>query len=77
VLLGEYVDWNVGRFDATGLPMYNDLWSLMPAISFRTSTQTVIRFNYRHQFQRDITGNTIGAAIGTTADFCLGLYTYF
>ena len=74
---GEYVDWNVGRFAATGNRMYNDLWSIMPAISFRPSPQTVIRFNYRHQRSRDITGNTIGATIGPTAGFSLGLSTYF
>ena len=74
---GEYVDWNVGRFAATGTRMYNDLWSIMPAISFRPTPQTVIRFNYRHQVARDITGSTIGATIGTTAGFSVGLSTYF
>ncbi|HVM88028.1 MAG TPA: hypothetical protein VMT76_07550 [Puia sp.] len=74
---GEYVDWNVGNFTATGTRMYNDLWSIMPAISFRPTPQTVLRFNYRHQHQRDITGSTIGATIGTTAGFNLGLSTYF
>ncbi len=48
---GEYVDWNVGRFASTGGRMYNDLWSIMPGISFRPSSQTVIRFNYRHERQ--------------------------
>ena len=74
---GEYVDWNVGRFAATGQRMYNDTWSIMPGISFRPSAQTVIRFNYRHQRTRDITGNTTGAALGTTAGFNLGIATYF
>ena len=74
---GEYVDWNVGRFAATGTRMYNDLWSIMPAISFRPTQQTVLRFNYRHQMQRDITGNTIGATIGPTAGFSFGVSTYF
>ena len=76
-LRSEYVDWNVGKFSATGTRMYNDLWSFMPAISFRPTPQTVIRFNYRHQMQRDITGNTIGATIGTTAGFSMGVATYF
>jgi hypothetical protein len=74
---GEYVDWNVGNFTSTGYRMYNDLWSIMPAISFRPTPQTVLRFNYRHQQQRDITGNTIGATIGTTAGFNFGISTYF
>lgn len=74
---GEYVDWNVGKFAATGTRMYNDLWSVMPAISFRPTPQTVLRFNYRHQEARDITGSVIGASIGATAGFSLGLSTYF
>ncbi len=74
---GEYVDWNVGKFAATGTRMYNDLWSIMPAISFRPTPQTVLRFNYRHQVARDITGSTIGATIGPTGGFSVGLSTYF
>jgi hypothetical protein len=74
---GEYVDWNVGNFDATGKKMYNDLWSIMPSISFRPTPQTVVRFNYRRQFQRDITGNSIGAALGLTEGYSLGIATYF
>ena len=76
-LRGEYVDWNEGKFAATGRRMYNDTWSIMPAISFRPTPQTVLRFNYRHERTRDITGNTVGATIGTTAGFSLGLATYF
>jgi hypothetical protein len=76
-LRSEYVDWNVGNFTATGTRMYNDLWSIMPALSFRPTQQTVLRFNYRHQIQRDITGNTIGATIGPTGGFSFGISTYF
>jgi hypothetical protein len=74
---GEYVDWNVGKFAYTGTKMYNNLWSIMPAISFRPSSLTVLRFNYRYQMQKDITGNNIGASIGPTAGFSLGISTYF
>jgi len=74
---GEYVDWNVGNFSSTGTKMYNDLWSIMPAISFRPTAQTVVRFNYRRQYQRDITGNAIGAALGLTEGYSLGISTYF
>ena len=74
---GEYVDWNVGRFEATGFRMYNNLWSVMPGISFRPTAQTVLRFSYRRQEQKDITGNTIGATIGPTAGFNFGISTYF
>ncbi len=74
---GEYVAWNVGKFTSTGTKMYNNLWSIMPAISFRPSPLTVFRFNYRRQKQKDITGNIIGATIGTTAGFSFGIATYF
>ena len=76
-LRGEYVDWNVGNFITTGTPMYNDLWSIMPAISFRPNAQTVFRLNYRIQNQRDINGNTIGAALGSTRGISFGISTYF
>lgn len=74
---GEYVDWNLGRFTSTGTRMYNDLWSVMPGISFRPTPQTVLRFNYRREEFRDITGDRIGATIGPTAGLSFGISTYF
>src|SRR5580658_1773529 len=74
---GEYADWNVGKFAATGTRMYNDTWSIMPAISFRPTAQTVLRFNYRRQETRDITGDVIGASLGLTEGYSVGLSTYF
>jgi hypothetical protein len=53
----EYVDWNVGRFNETGGNIADDVFSVMPAVSFRTSPQTVLRLNYRMQWQHDILGN--------------------
>jgi len=69
----EYVDWNVGNFRETGAHIGDDLWSIMPAISFRPTSQTVLRLNYRHQRQRDILGNI--PAI--TGGFSFGLSSYF
>jgi hypothetical protein len=69
----EYVDWNVGTFNETGGNIGEDLWSVMPAISFRPSSQTVIRFNYRYQKQRDIFGNPPA----TTDGMSLGISSYF
>lgn len=74
---GEYVDWNAEKFAATGLREYNDLKSIMPAISFRPTPQTVLRLNYRIQTSRDITGNTVGATIGPTRGLSFGLSSYF
>ncbi len=76
-LRSEYVTWNADKFTSTGLRQYNDTKSLMPAISFRPSSQTVLRINYRFQTTRDITGNTIGANLGTTKGISFGISSYF
>ena len=69
----EYVDWNVGTFHETGGNIGEDLWSIMPAISFRPTPQTVLRLNYRFMKQRDILGNPPA----TTGGFIFGISTYF
>lgn len=69
----EYVDWNVGRFEETGGNIGEDLWSIMPAISFRPTSQSVIRLNYRYLKQRDIFSNPPAVTDG----FNLGISTYF
>jgi hypothetical protein len=74
---GEYVDYNDENFAATAQREYNDSKSIMPAISFRPTPQTVLRLNYRFQTTRDITGNTIGAALGSTKGLSFGISSYF
>ncbi len=69
----EYVDWNVGKFTSTGGNISEDLWSIMPALSFRPTTQTVFRLNYRHQQQQDLLGNPPAK----TGGFSFGISTYF
>ncbi|MFV8342909.1 hypothetical protein [Flavobacterium sp. XS2P39] len=69
----EYVDWNVGTFKETGGNIREDIWSIMPAVSFRPTSQTVFRVNYRFQKQTDILGNPPA----TTAGFNIGISTYF
>lgn len=69
----EYVDWNVGKFNETGGNIGEDLWSIMPAISFRPTPQTVFRLNYRYMKQRDIFGNLPSITDG----FSFGISTYF
>jgi hypothetical protein len=69
----EYVDWNVGKFASTGGNISEHLWSIMPAISFRPTSQTVFRFNYRYQQQTDLLGNPPAV----TGGFNLGISTYF
>ncbi len=69
----EFVDWNVGTFKETGYNIGDHLWSVMPAISFRPSQQTVFRLNYRIQQQTDVHDNPAEK----TGGFSLGLSTYF
>ena len=69
----EYVDWNAGQFKETGDPIGDNVWSIMPAISFRPSDQTVFRLNYRNLSQRDILGNPPAK----TGGFSIGISTYF
>ncbi|MEO8516814.1 MAG: hypothetical protein ABI426_08720 [Flavobacterium sp.] len=69
----EYVDWNVGRFNETGGNIGEDIWSIVPAVSFRPTPQTVIRLNYRYQKQHDIFGNLPSITDG----YNLGISTYF
>jgi hypothetical protein len=69
----EYVDWNVDSFKETGDNIGEELWSVMPAISFRPITQTVIRLNYRIQRQKDVLNNVPSK----TAGFSFGISSYF
>ena len=69
----EFVDWNVGRFRETGGNISEDIWSIMPAISFRPSPITVLRLNYRYMKQQDILGNPPA----TTGGLSFGVSTYF
>lgn len=69
----EYVDWNVGKFRETGDNIGEELWSILPAISFRPTAQTVFRLNYRYQWQQDILDN----APSKTAGFSFGISSYF
>lgn len=69
----EYVDWNKGRFLSTRDKIADDLFSIVPAISWRPSAQTVLRLNYRYNWEKDILGNTPSK----TAGFQFGVATYF
>jgi hypothetical protein len=69
----EYVDWNVGKFRETGGNIADDLWGVMPAVSFRPTAQTVFRLNYRMLQQRDILGNPPEK----TGGFIFGISSYF
>jgi hypothetical protein len=69
----EYVDHNVGTFRETGGDIGDEVWAIVPAISFRPVPETVIRLNYRHQRSRDLLGNPPSI----TGGFQFGVASYF
>jgi len=72
-LRAEYVDWNRGTFNETGTSIQDDLVSLVPGVSWRPTSQTVIRLNYRYSWQTDLLGNPPSK----TAGFQAGFSSYF
>lgn len=69
----EYVDWNNGKFRSTGGNIADEVVSVIPAVSWRPTAQTVLRFNYRYNWQKDILGNPPSKLAG----FQFGFSTYF
>jgi hypothetical protein len=69
----EYVDWNVGTFNETDTNIREDFVSVIPGLSWRPTSQTVIRLNYRYNWQTDIFGNRPSK----TAGFQFGFSSYF
>lgn len=69
----EYVDWNKGNFSSTGENIADHIFSIVPAISWRPTAQTVLRLNYRYNWQKDILGNPPSKLAG----FQFGVSTYF
>lgn len=72
-LRAEYVDWNQGKFRETNQNISDHVFAIVPAISFRTSQQTVFRLNYRYQWQSDLLGNPAAK----TAAIQFGMSSYF
>lgn len=73
VARAEYVDWNRDSFRETGDSISDEITAIIPGISFRPSNQTVIRFNYRYHWQRDLLGNPPAK----TGGFQFGVSSYF
>lgn len=69
----EYVDWNKGSFKSTGGNIADHIFSVVPAISWRPVPQSVIRINYRYNWQTDLLGNPPAKLAG----FQFGFSTYF
>ena len=69
----EYSDYNVGTFNETGQNIGDNIYAVVPGISFRPYPQTVIRANYRYSWSRDLLNN----APSKTAAYQFGFSTYF
>lgn len=69
----EYVDWNLNRFKSTGEKIYDHVFAIVPAITWRPNAQTVLRFNYRYNWQTDLLGNPPSKLAG----FQFGISSYF
>lgn len=69
----DYTDWNVGEFKESKTNIGDQSWATSVAISLRPSVQTVIRLNYRYQWQKDILNNPAAK----TATWLFGFSTYF
>ena len=69
----EYVDWNKGLFKSTGSNISDHIYSVVGAISWRPAPQTVLRLNYRYNWQTDLLGNPPSKLAG----FQFGFSTYF
>lgn len=69
----EYTDYNVGIFNETGGNIRDDVYAIVPAVSFRPYPQTVIRANYRYHWDTDLLGNPASK----TAGFQFGISSYF
>lgn len=69
----EYVDWNIGKFRETGEEIGDEVIAIVPGVSFRPTGQTVLRLNYRYQWQRDILNNPLSRM----AAIQFGVSSYF
>lgn len=69
----EYVDWNAGTFNETGEKIFDEFVSVVPGLSWRPNSQTVVRLNYRYNWQTDIFGNRPSK----TGGFQFGFSSYF
>ncbi len=69
----DYVDWNVGSFRENQTNIGESIWAITPAISFRPTSQAVIRLNYRYHWLRDIINNPPSK----TGAWLFGISAYF
>ena len=73
VLRLENTDYNLEKFKETNTKIGDEIWALVPGISFRPLGATVLRFNYRYHEQIDLLGNIPQK----TGIFQFGVSSYF
>ena len=69
----EYLDYNGGDFKETESNISDHIYSIMPGIGLRFSPNTLLRMNYRFQWNTDLFGNPPAK----TAGFQFGFASYF
>ena len=69
----ETVDYNVGTFSSTGSKIGDQVTGIVASISFRPTSVTVFRANYRYHWATDFQGNDPARIAG----FQFGFATYF
>ena len=69
----ETVDYNVGTFSSTGSNIGDQVTGIVPSISFRPTSDTVFRANYRYHWATDFQGNDPARIAGLQ----FGFATYF
>ncbi len=69
----DYADYNIDIFSETGGNIRDDIYAIVPGISFRPYPQTVLRANYRYIWETDLLGNLPTK----TAGFQFGFSSYF
>jgi len=69
----EYIDFNIGSFNATGQNVGDDVTALIIGLSFRPVPNTVIKANYRRHWTVDAIGNPTVHMAG----FQFGFASYF
>ena len=69
----ETVDYNVGTFSSTGSNIGDQVTAIVPSISFRPTSDTMFRANYRYHWATDFQGNDPARIAG----FQFGFATYF
>jgi hypothetical protein len=65
----EAVDFNVGTFDTTGQRIGDEVYAVVPGVSFRPTPSTVFRANYRRHWNYDLVGNAPAKVGGIQVGF--------